>query len=150
MDMDTHDTEDRLLVALLAFVLGGGVIVALLLSVVLAPFAVLFATGGGGSGGGPCGPLASVAPHRLAPVISTLSFASAASPTPRSARVLSSPASLSLRSIVCRAADAQPGKWRNRRWLPASWFASGRGGLGGVGHGGPPARLPAVADGCLL
>lgn len=153
MDADTHDSEDRLLAALLTLVLGGGLIIALLLSIVLAPFAVLFATGGEGGGGGPCGSLASAPAHRLAPTgsatPSVVSAVSAASLAPRLARVQLSPASLSLHSILCLAAAQLGCRW-HRLWLSTSWFAGGRSGLGGVGHGGPPARLPAVTDGCLL
>lgn len=145
MDTETHDSEDRLLVALLALVLGGGVIAALLLSVVLAPFAMLFATGGVGGGGGPCGSFTSAA-AAARPVASAVSAASLA---PRSARVQLSPASLSLHSILCLAAAQLGCRW-HRLWLSTSRFAGSRGGLGGVGHGGPPARLPAVTDGCLL
>ena len=156
MDADSHDSEDRLLAALLTLVLGGGLIIALLLSIVLAPFAVLFATGGEGGGGGPCGTLASASAHRLAPTgyatpsaVSAVSAVSAASLAPRSARVQLSPASLSLHSILCLAAAQLGCRW-HRLWLSTSRFAGSRGGLGGVGHGGPPARLPAVTDGCLL
>lgn len=149
MDTEMHNAEDRVLAAMLSFVLGGGLIVALLLSVVLAPFAVLFATGGVVSGGGPCAPpppasagLATVAP-------ATGSAVSAASSAPRSARVQLSPASLSLRAILCLAVAQLGSRW-HRLWLPTSRFAGGCGGLGGIGHGGPSARLPAIADGCLL
>lgn len=135
MNADPHDSEDRLLAALLTLVLGGGMIIALLLSIVLAPFAVLFATGGEGGGGGPCGSLASASAHRLAPtgsatpsVVSADSTVSAASLAPRSARVQLSPASLSLHSILCLAAAQLSCRW-HRLWLPASGLAGGRGGL---------------------
>ncbi|HZC05317.1 MAG TPA: hypothetical protein VE338_06725 [Ktedonobacterales bacterium] len=102
------DADDRtpatLVGAALVALLGGGLLIAVLLSVALAPFAPLFAiasSGGGGAGSGVCGgagdPSASTALASALPNTSRMALDSAASPT-ASGRSWVSPASLSLRN----------------------------------------------------
>lgn len=159
MDTSEKDTDERLVGVLLALVLGGGLIVAILISIALAPFALLFGPGSGGSGGGPCA-LASGTAHPTttlstdpAALISSQSTGALTQPAASSAYRLtsmrSSPASLSLRGIVWHTGKI-PNAGIGWYQLSSAWFARESGGVGGVGNDGAPARLPAFADGCLL
>src|SRR5260370_9962091 len=68
MDTQSNRSETILLGTLLTTLLGGGLLVALLLAVALAPFAPLLAAAAGGAGGaGPGGPVLSAWARSLAP-----------------------------------------------------------------------------------
>lgn len=103
MSMDEDSTENWLLGGILVLLLGGGLIVAVLFSIVLAPLAPYFALGsGGGGGGGVCSP-ASTSMDRV-PVRSSTSSRSAVSPA------LSLPARVSTASLSLRD------RFGARRW----------------------------------
>jgi hypothetical protein len=135
MDTQSNRSETILLGTLLTTLLGGGLLVALLLAVALAPFAPLLAAAAGGAGGAGPGGLCG-APRGM-----TLSPASSAGPsTSRPSRVVARPASLSLRDDC---GTARPG-------LPTTRLPGGGDRHGGAGDGDAPARLPAVRDGRVL
>ena len=111
MSMDEDISQNWLLGGALAVLLGGGLIVAVLLSIVLAPLAPYFAFG---PRGGVCG---SVSTGRTTGATqSSIGYRSAVSPV-RSLAARVSTASLSLRESVIHLGASGRSLLRRRAWI---------------------------------